>query len=359
MVGLVSLLTLVSVQVASALDTASPTSQGMSAELLRQGIVKLRQGHYGDIDSLLVLRRGKLVLEEYLKPDYYGRDYRQPLRSVTKSFASALIGIAIGQRRIRGVEARLPEFFPQYPTVNHPDSRKTEIMLHDLLSMSAGYQWDELIRHYGDPQNDANRMLRSDDWVKFVLDLPMRDDPGVRPEYNSGVSLLLSAILQHATGQSAASYAQTYLFAPMGIVDWSWPVAMNDLTGTHWGLSMTRRDMARFGQLYLDRGQWQGRQIVPGFWVDASTAEQITGEPDTLYATYVYGYHWWRFRDFDATVKLFDTNDVFFAYGDGGQLILVAPHLELVVVSTANLPGADFQLQFDLVRDHIFAAIRD
>ena len=153
MVGLVSLLTLLSVQVASALDTASPASQGMSAELLRQGIVKLRQGHYGDIDSLLVLRRGKLVLEEYLKPDYYGRDYRQPLRSVTKSFASALIGIAIGQRRIRGVEARLPEFFPQYPTVNHPDSRKTEIMLHDLLSMSAGYQWDELIRHYGDPQS--------------------------------------------------------------------------------------------------------------------------------------------------------------------------------------------------------------
>ena len=329
----------------------------MDAQLLKAGVGKIERGGYGDIDSLLVLRSGKLVLEKYFKPDYYGRDYRQPVRSVTKSFTSALIGIAIRQGSIDGVGTSLQEYFPQYLTVENPDPRKAEITLHDVLSMSAGYQWDEMIRHYGDRQNDAMRMLRSDDWIKFVLDLPMRDEPGVRLEYNSGCSLLLSAILRRMTGQSAEDFAAANLFGPMELDDWAWPLATGELTGTHWGLSLTRRAMARFGQLYLEKGRWQDQQIIPAGWVEASTGEQITGDPDTLYATYAYGYQWWRFRDFDPTVRDLKVNDVFFAYGDGGQLIMVVPHLQLVIVSTANLVGDDFQLQFDLIRDHILAAV--
>ena len=141
--------------------------------------------------------------------------------------------------------------------------------------------------------------------------------------------------------------------------NWSWPLATGELTGTHWGLSLTRRGMARFGQLYLDMGRWQDQQIIPAGWVEASTGEQITGDAGSLYASYAYGYQWWRFRDFDPTVKGLQINDVYFAYGDGGHLILVVPHLKLVVVSTANLVGNDFQLQFDLIRDHIFAAVID
>lgn len=338
-------------------DIASPESLGMNADLLKAGIDKIERGDYGDIDSLLVLRDGRLVLEKYFKPEYYGRDYRLPVRSVTKSFASALIGIAILQQKIIGVETTLQEFFPEYLTVDNPDPRKAEITLHDVLSMSAGYQWDELVRHYGDPQNDANRMLRSDDWIKFVLDLPMRDEPGVRLEYNSGCSLLLSAILQKRTGQSAEDFAAINLFEPIGIENWSWPLATEQLTGTHWGLSLTRRGMARFGQLYLDLGRWQDRQIIPAGWVEASTGEQITGDAGSLYETYAYGYQWWRFRDFDPTVRDLQVNDVYFAYGDGGLLIMVVPHLRLVIVSTANLHGADFRLQFDLIRDHILAAV--
>jgi CubicO group peptidase (beta-lactamase class C family) len=338
-------------------EIASPESLGMNARLLKAGVEKVEQGDYGDIDSLLVLRGGKLVLEKYFEPEYHGRDYRQPVRSVTKSFASALIGIAIMQRHIQGVEITLQEFFPEYATVGNPDPRKARITLHDVLSMSAGYQWDEMIRHYGDPQNDANRMLRSDDWIKFVLDLPMRDEPGIRLEYNSGLSLLLSAILHKTTGQSAEDFAAVNLFGPMGIDNWSWPLATGELTGTHWGLSLTRRGMAHFGQLYLDQGRWQDQQIIPAGWVAASTGRQIRGDAGSLYATYSYGYQWWRFRDFDPTVRDLSVNDVFFAYGDGGQLIMVVPHLDLVVVSTANLFRGDFQLQFDLIRDHVFAAV--
>ena len=345
--------------IAAPLEEATPESQGLDSEVLQAGVDKIYNGFYGDIDSLIVLRNGHVVVEKYFNPEYYGREYRYSIRSVTKSVSSALIGIAIGHGKIRGVETNIMRYFPQYLSVDNPDSRKTQITLHDVLSMSAGYEWDEMIRHYGDPQNDYNRMIASDDWIGYTLGRPMRDDPGVRLEYSGGASMLLSAILQRATGQTAAFFANEYLFKPMGINDFSWLEGQGGITNGASGLSMRRIDMARFGQLFLDQGQWEDKQLVPAGWVEASTSEQITGDPDSLYSSFAYGYQWWRFRDFDPTISKLTTNDVYFAYGDGGQLILVVPHLELVVVSTANLVGGEFVRQFELVRDHVFDAVID
>lgn len=342
-----------------AFERASPASQGVNAELLRSGIEKIRDGVYGDIDSLIVLRNGLLIAEKYFKPDYYGREYRYPIRSVTKSFTSALIGIAIGHGKIKGVGTRIMKFFPQYLSVENPDPRKTQITLHDVLSMSAGFEWDEMIRHYGDPQNDYNQMAASDDWIGHVLGRPMRDEPGVRLEYNGGCSLLLSGVLQRVTGQTAESFAIEHLFGPMGIENYSWSMAPGEMTHTVHGLAMRRIDMARFGQLFLNQGRWGDQQLIPAGWIEASTSEQITGDPASLYASYGYGYQWWRFRKSDSMVNRLEVNDLYFAYGDGGQLILVVPHLELVVVSTANLVGDDFNRQFEMIHDHVLGAINN
>ena len=338
-------------------ETATPQSQDMDAGILQAGVDKISNGSYGDIDSLIVLRNGHVVVEKYFNPDYYGREYRYTIRSITKSFTSALVGIAIGQGKIKGVETNIMKFFPQYLSVGNPDPRKTQITLHDVLSMSAGFEWDEMIRHYGDPQNSYNQMIASDDWIGHVLGRPMRDDPGTRLEYSGGCSMLLSAVLQRTTGQTAEDFAAEYLFKPLGIDDFTWLQAQGGLTNGAGGISMRRIDLARFGQLFLDQGRWGDKQLIPAGWVEASTAEQITGDRASLYAGFGYGYQWWRFRDFDPMVSVLQTNDVYFAYGDGGQLIMVVPHLELVVVSTANLVGDDFVKQFELIRDHVFAAV--
>ena len=347
------------VQAGEELIVASPESQGLKAEVLEQGIAKIKEGKFSGIDSLLVLRNGKLVLEHYASPDYYGRDYRFSFRSVTKSFASALIGIAIDQGKIESVEMNVLEFYPEYAPVENRDERKQAMTLHHLLSMSAGFAWDEFSTPYGHPKNTTTEMFRSDDWMEYTLNSPMRHAPGEVFEYNSGCSTLLSGFIQKSTGQDAESYALEHLFMPLGIENVSWPLSPGGVTATHWGLAMTRREMARFGQLFLNQGRWGDRQVVSREWVELSTREHIKGDPTGLYAGVAYGYQWWRFADDHPFVSHLTENDLYFAYGYEGQIILVVPHLDLVVVSTAALPGESYILQFDLIRDHVFAAVID
>ncbi len=331
----------------------------MNGELLQQGVAKIEAGKYSAIDSLLVLRHGKLVSEYYADEHYYGRDYRFSVRSITKSFASAMVGIAVDQGKIANVELNVLEFFPEYAPVDNLDERKKAITLHHLLSMTAGFTWDEFSVPYGHPRNDGTSMLSSDDWMKFTLDKPMRDTPGEVFEYHSGCSLLLSGFLQKNTGQNVEAYALENLFKPLGIDNVSWPLTKGGFTSTHWGLALTRRDMARFGQLFLNEGRWGDRQVISREWVELSTREHIVGDPKGFYAGFSYGYQWWRFTDDNPMVRDLEVNDIYFAYGYEGQIIMVVPHLDLVVVSTAALAGESYQLQFDLIRDHVFAAILD
>lgn len=339
------------------LTKATPESQGLDSDQLNEAVSRITLGEYGDINSLLIIRNNHLVLEKYFSPEYHGRNYRYSIRSVTKSFASALIGIAIAQGKISDIQTNLLEFFPQYKDIQHLDSRKRKITLEHVLAMTTGFLWDELSLGYGDPRNDLNNMARSQDWIKYVLDLPMSHSPGVTLEYNSGASVLLSGIIQKVTGQSAEEYAIENLFEPLGIEKWSWPIASGGVTNTGWGLSLTRLDMARFGVLFLNHGRWLDKQIIPKSWIETSTREHIKGRNDSIYSMYAYGYQWWRFQNHDPTVKNLDINDVYFAWGDGGQVILVVPHLNLVVVSTAELHGGDFRLFFDVLRDYIFPAV--
>jgi len=341
------------------LTEATPESQNISSARLNEAVKKITNGDYGDINSLLVIRNNYLVLEKYFSSQYYGQEYKHPILSATKSITSALIGIAIKQGKIKDVQKYLLEFFPEYKDLENLGSRKKEITLENILTMTAGFQWDELSASYGHPENDSFNMTKSPDWIQHVLDLPMIHSPGSSMTYNSGCSILLSGILQNSTEQSAEAFATDFLFKPLGIKEWSWSIVPNEISNTAWGLSMRRLDMARFGILFLNDGRWLDNQVISRNWQEISTKMHVNGKTDGILSKYAYGYQWWRFTDSDITVSNLAVNDIYFAWGYGGQFIFVIPHLGMVVVSTGGNYGADHRLFFDVLRDHIFPAVMD
>jgi len=341
------------------LTEATPESQNLDSRKLNQAISKIDNREYGNIDALLVLRNNYLVLEKYFSPEYHGREYRRPVLSVTKTITSALIGIAIEQGKIEGVKTKLLDYFPEYEDIQNLDARKQKITLDNLLTMTAGFRWNELAISYADPQNDFNIMVRSPDWVKHVIDSPMSHAPGEYLNYNSGCTFLLSSILQKSTGQTAEDFAIENLFKPLGIEKYSWTLARGGLTNTYSGLAMRRRDLAKFGILFLNNGRWLDRQLISQEWVQQSTSKHVNADPDSDDSSYGYGYQWWKFQDQDPTIANLAINDVYFAWGYGGQFIFVVPHLDMVVVSTADIYAAEYRRFFDLLRDHIFPAVLD
>jgi CubicO group peptidase (beta-lactamase class C family) len=255
-------------------------------------VAAIDNGIYGEVHSVLIHRRDSLVFERYF--DGYDRERRHAVYSVTKSVTSALIGIAIDRGDIAGVEEKMLKFFAHYPWIANLDSLKKSITLEHLLTMTAGFEWDEWTLPYDHPDNDVTRMYVSSDWVKYVLDLPMTDTPGARFVYNSGASMLLSAILTNVTGMSARDYAAAHLFGRMGITSWSWDAAPNNpgMSIGGWGLRLRPIDMVEFGRLYLQEGQWDSDQIVPRQWVECSTEPYATIDQWTE-----YGYQWWMYSD--------------------------------------------------------------
>lgn len=333
------------------LTEATPESQNLDSTRLMQVIAEIDDGKYGDMNALLVLRNNYLVLEHYTSPQYYGREYRHPVKSITKSVTSALVGIARGQGKMPSLDSNLLELFPHYPDIANLDARKKQIKLEHVLSMTAGFEWDE----FAVGNNSEFKMANSADWIKYVLDQPMSHSPGEEFVYNGGCSMMLSDILKNATGTEVSEYARKHLFDPIGIENWSWSVSRKNVTNTAFGLSMGRRDMARFGVLYLNGGRWQGKQIVPEDWVAESTSVQALGKGDL--SSYAYGYQWWRMQDQEPTVDMLAINDAYFAHGLGDQFIFLVPHLDMVVVSTAANFGISEIPFMKLLRDHIFPAV--
>jgi len=316
---------------------STPEQQGMDSALLVKMFDFIEQKDVY-IHSILIVRNGYVVMKVYFYP--YQSDIEHQLASVTKSFTSALVGIAIKEGYIDGVDTKVLDFFPGRAVANN-DSRKQAMALEHLLTMTAGLDWSE--RPYSSPDTPFAQMRQSPDWVQFFLDLPMAEEPATTFNYNTGGSHLLSAIVQEATGMSASSLAQTALFEPLGISDVSWPSDPNGVSYGGSGLSMLPRDMAKFGYLYLNDGIWEGEQIVPAEWVQASAAKHI----DTFDVAPGYGFQWWVYRD-----------SAYCATGSGGQYICVAPDQEMVVVFTGALENSDHNLPWLLVDMFILPAAK-
>jgi CubicO group peptidase (beta-lactamase class C family) len=294
--------------------TSSPEEQGMDSSTITSLLDTLKTYRI-PVHSVLIVKNGYLVTEAYFYP--YQRNDRQDIHSCTKSVTSALIGIALNEGRIRSLDEKVLGFFPEYKFEN-PSPWKNEMTIRDLLSMTAGIEWNE--GRY-DRNDDSTRMLAGDNAIGYCLNKTMASKPGSVFTYNSGASHTLSAILQKETNRKTIDYAREKLFAPLGIDDIFWAT---DKQGINFGggdLLMRPIDMAKFGYLYLRKGDWNGRQIVPASWVEDSTKVHVK-EPGFGYS---YGYQWW----------IPDTNNWFEARGYGGQYIMVIPKYDLVIALTS------------------------
>lgn len=308
--------------------TAAPTAVGLDGEAIAAIDRDLAAGRYPGIHSYLVIKDGVLVHEGYFEGA--SRDATHPIFSISKSVTAALVGIALGEGLLPGLDATLPELLPGLvDAMADPGTRA--ITLEHLLTLTAGWRWDEHSLPYGHEDNTHHIMTHSPSWVRAVLGLPLAHPPGERFTYNTGAVHVLGAILREATDRFAHRYCEEKLLAPLGIAEdaWSWnldPEGNPAAGGTWGGLRLRSRDLAKFGALFLEAGNWRGRQILPAIWVRAC----LTPHADTGRGTQ-YGYLWWLGRLELKGRRL----DYRYAAGYGGQSISLIPELRLMVVFTA------------------------
>lgn len=333
-------------------ETAALESQGLDSDRINWMSNRIRNREFGDIHSMVIARHGKLVFEQY-----YGEGARNDLHnvySITKSVASALIGIAIDNGYINSVDQTLEEFFPEYADILAGDSVKKAITLQQLLSMTDGLEWDEWTYAYSDSRNDATRMARRGDWMRFVLDRPVVMQPGSQFVYSSGTSVLLSGIIRNTTEQQTDEFAAQYLFEPMGITEHTWVRQSDGFVNTGWGLNLKSRDIAKFGQLFLNNGQWNNQQIISSQWVQESTASHTN-----VWEGVDYGYQWWLRRRPEQPGFTPSANDIFHGHGYGGQFVFVIPSLEIVAVFTSGNFNSNETLPIAILYEGIIEAVAD
>ncbi len=287
---------------------------------------------YSFMHSIILVKNGKLIFEEYFNG--YSKYSKHHLQSATKSFTSALIGIAIDKGYIDHVDTQIFNFFPEYGHLI--DSLKSKINLHHVLSMTAGLQWNEHQVPYSSPSND-NYIGHNTNYIEYVLSKPVVSEAGTSFNYNSGCSVLLGGIIEYATETNVETFANQELFSPLGItyVHWDKLTLTNDLAGTHGMLHMRTRDMAKFGQLFLNGGEWNGVEIISQNWTIESTKSHITKPAG--YKPTQYGYQW-HVGELLANPGMFNEKayHTFCALGGGGQFIIILPEVEMVIVTTAN-----------------------
>lgn len=295
--------------------------------------------------SVLISVDNQLLLEEY----FYGEDKHTPhdLRSANKSLTSMLIGIAIAEGHIQSVNDSIALYFPEYRSLFEQFPEKRNIRIKDLLTMSAGLEandWDH------SSLGNENRIYRlSQDWLDYYLTLPQPHSPGEVYQYSTMGEMTLRALLVNATGESLQSYMQSRLLTPLGIATPRWTQFMYNRPDVGIRVELTSRALLKLGLLMINKGIWQGRQIIPQAWIEASTANHINtrheglGSPD-------YGYLWWRNR-FEFQGKALEAYQ---AQGAGGQFIFAFPGLKTVLVFTSgNYNRARQTTAFSLIRERI------
>jgi CubicO group peptidase (beta-lactamase class C family) len=303
---------------------ATPQSVGMDPVRLNRIDETIMDDDIG-IDSVVIVKNGYIVYEKYYH--YWNQHMAHTIQSCTKSFMSALIGIAIDMGYIDNVSQPILDFFPGY-TIDNRDARKENITLFHCLTMSSGLEFHETDIPYEDPENDLFAMYRSGDMWQYVLDRPMEKDPGEEWSYNSGGIELLGGAIEYATGYEVADFAEQFLFDPIGIDYYRWWREPNSgQYGCGGGLDLLPRDMARFGFLYLNNGTWNDTQVVSSEWVDFSTNMYYNAG-----SWYHYGCTWWGIPGYGF----------YQATGHYEQKIYVLPEEDMVVVFTGDIQDEDW-----------------
>jgi CubicO group peptidase (beta-lactamase class C family) len=324
--------------------TAAPAAQGMDPAVLDDLDTKV-PAYHAQVRSLLVVRHGYLVYEHYWQG--FAASDGHDVRSVTKSVTAALVGIALGEGKLKGLDQTVGELLARH-VPKDADPRLVRVTVEQLLTMTSGLAGDD--PSLGGDLSLMDSLGRSRDWVRQILRRRLATPPGARFAYSNATSHLLSAIVADATGQSTLAFARARLFGPLGIASAkapepvfvthpsqavvkayqrapvAWPTDPQGYQLGFGGLKLPSRDLAKLGYLYLNGGRWDTTQVLPAGYVAASTQPHSTPPPDAPAES--YGYQWW--------VSSQAGHSRFLAVGFGGQRILVIPDLDLVVVITTD-----------------------
>ena len=322
------------------LPTATPSSQGFDEERLSKGLLEVGNRFY--IRSMLIVRNGHLVAEEYFNGTH--KDSLNPLRGATNIITSALIGIAIDEGFIKN------EFEPLINFITDIDSAKRDITIQNLLTMTSGIRWDE------STGGDFGDWLDSGDHLNYVLNRPLAEPPGHRFQYNSAGVHLLSLVIAEATGMSLLDFADENLFKPLGITSRKWEVDSSGFPFAGHGLHLRPIDLAKLGVLILQDGMSGDTELVSSDWLGKSVRTQFHLGEIHSNLQLNYGYLWW--------VESKQSNEVWLAWGNGGQFIYCMPDRNLVIVTTtalASLPRQEALARertlFSLIAEYVLPAV--
>ncbi len=319
--------------------TSTPENQGMDSKKLFEMFKAIRD-EKTPIHSVLIIKNGYLVTEAYFSP--YKKNIKHSIYSSTKSITSTLVGIAIDEGYIKGIDQKVLDFFPDleleqdgYLAAEREQYQVEDMTIENLLTMSAGHTEDS-----------SNSIFMTKDFPQTFFSLHFSSKPGTKFLYDSGATHLLSEIISKATGMSTEAYAKKHLFDPMQITDYTWDKDPNNTNLGGWGLYLKPSDMAKFGYLALKNGKWNNRQLVPKEWIKTATSKHIEGYWGETRAD-DYGYLWW-INPFGG----------FRADGYGGQYIFVVPEQDLVAVFTAGVNYSEEMQPMNCMSNYIMPSIK-
>ncbi len=303
------------------LGTGHLAQSGLDQSLLTEMMEKIINGTYKNVHSILIVKDGKLVLEEYFYEHHKNKLHE--LRSATKSFISALTGIAIDKGYIKSKNEKVLPYFPEYIFKNNLET-KNKITIENLLTNQSGLDCDT---YNSKAVGNESIMAYEKDWIQYSLDLPMIDSAGGIGQYCSSNPIIMGRIIEKATKMPLPAFATQTLFKDLGIKKFDWHFKPDPSSGeTYCQLNLRSRDMAKFGLLYLNDGHWNNKQAIPKEWIQQSLAKH------SIVAGLDYGYLWWT--------KYLDAGGVRYfgklAQGNGGQKIYIFKEQNLVVVTTAG-----------------------
>ena len=329
----------------------APQQQGLDPEFLCAMGKGVADGKLPNVDSIVIVRHGVLVYERYFAERNMARPMfdattRHDGYSMTKSVTSLLVGIAVDRGQIKDLDAPVFSFFPEYADLRTPE--RDRITLRHLLTMSAGLEWDD--------KRDWSELRSAPDPYRYFLERKIAEEPGHSFKYDSGATELLGAILQKVTGKTIDVLAREELFDPLGIVDVAWTRHLNNGNPmASAALAARPRDWAKLGQLVLNHGVWQGKQIVSSSWIDLSTtAQKSATTPDGAPSELSYGFQWWLGRSSKGGRAIAWSA----AFGFNAQKTIIAPALDLVVVFNASRESKQMVApEIELLDQHILPAI--
>ena len=325
---------LATAQNVNSLPRSTPTAQKVSSQGILDFINEVEKSNH-EVHSFMMLRHGKVIAEGWWDP--YKPELKHTMYSVSKSFTATAIGFAVAENKLK-VTDKVISFFPEYlPKSVSPNLSQLEIK--DLLTMSVGHE-----------KSFNQEVFTTKNWVATFLEMPIANEPGTKFLYNTSASYMLSAIIQKVTGQTLLDYLEPRLLKPLGITGLDWETDLDGIQVGGWGIRVKTEDMAKFGQLFLQKGKWNGKQILPESWIDEASTLKILQEPGAAPEKMAsndwiqgYAYQMWRSR-----------NNSYRADGAFGQFILILPELDAVIILTSETN--DLQGLLDLVWKNLLPA---